>query len=73
MRHSPARRQGVFFKTLLLQTIVLSKGENDHEERNMSEMKTDYAGMAHKEIAEMNGKRGLVAAELEACEGEGGS
>ncbi|CAA9455807.1 MAG: hypothetical protein AVDCRST_MAG01-01-5171 [uncultured Rubrobacteraceae bacterium] len=39
----------------------------------MREMKTDYAGMAHKEIAEMNGKRGLVAAELEACEGEGGS
>ena len=37
----------------------------------MSEMKTDYAGMAHREIGELNLRRGLVSVELGACEGEG--
>ena len=49
--------------------------ETDHEDDDgrkepMSETKTDYAGIAHKHIAEMNEKRGLVAAELSEVEAE---
>ena len=59
-----------------------SEGEDIYEkERSMStETKPDYAGMAHEGIRKMNERRGLVAAELRACEaelaehrGEGGS
>ena len=67
----PPADQGPLFFWLLLRTAVCCKEETDHEERNMSEMKTDYAGMAHREIGELNLRRGLVSVELGACEGEG--
>ena len=62
----------VFRGRSLIRLSESSEGEAIYEkEQSMStETKPDYAGMAHEEIRKMNERRGLVAAELQACEAE---